>query len=224
MSSNHNPALIRGLPAVDDRRKSWVGFWQLTPYVDKRKRVHYIYDRKDADSSKVECHLGDGPAVITDGYGGWSQVTRPRNKALTQWDGVNGFTMQVPVIISGWFHNSSVESRVRRLEQMGRAGEGEDEPPVIACTLPGDSPRDGESFLWVVESIEWGNSRRRWKDGHRTYQEGTVTLWEYVRPDIVALSPARKRKAKTKLPKNYEKWSKDRKHAYWAAKRKARGK
>lgn len=198
MSSGHDPTLVHGIPKVGDRRGSWVGIWVLSTYLDKNGTIQFVYERH---SPKVETHMGDGPAVITDGYGGWSQVSRPRTKAMTQWDGGNGFTMSVPVIISGWFDDSSVESRVRRLEQMSRAGEGESEPPPLAVTLPGDSPRDGESFVWVLQNIEWGNSRRRDDDGHRTYQEATLTFWEHVRPDIVKLSPAKKRRAKKKPKK-----------------------
>jgi hypothetical protein len=191
--SGPGPTLINNIPSVKDRKASWVGIWQVTAYVLKNGKIVYRYNDGDP---KLESHLGDGPAVVTDGYGGWQQTERPRRKPLTQWAGGKVFTMSVPVVISGWFHDSSVESRIRRLEQMARVDGGDTEPPPVAVTLPGDSPRDAESFVWVIDNIEWGASRRRDSDGHRTYQEATLSMIEFVRPDVVKLSASKARKKK----------------------------
>lgn len=204
--SGPGPTLISGIPSVDKRRASWVGIWQLTAWVTKKGDLVYLYND---NNPKLETHMGDGPAVVTDGYGGWEDISRTRDKPLSQWVGGKGFVMQVPLLITGLDLRGggrrprSIESRIRRLEQMSRYNGGHSEPPPVAITLPGDSPRDGDSFVWVIDNIEWGNSRRRDSDGHRILQEATLTCKEYVRPDLVKLSPAKKRKVQKKKPKRH---------------------
>lgn len=172
----------------------WVNIQQLHPELDKGRVVYRHNPRQD---TQITCHLGGDPTIVTAGYGGWDQTSRPRRKPLTQWTGGVLYEMDVPILLSGWWNHSSIEGRIGRIEDMARNGSGNDEPQPVSLSLPGNSPR-GAGYVWVIEDISYGDSRRRSSDGHRVYQEATLHVIEYVRPDVVKLTPSKARKAKPK--------------------------
>lgn len=49
--------------------------------------------------------IGDGGARITDGFGGWEIVPRPRKTGMTLWTGFQPITLEIPLI----FHTKSRE-------------------------------------------------------------------------------------------------------------------
>lgn len=136
--------------------------------------------------------LGDGKVTITGGYGGWEQIDRPRKKSITSWQGTPPFTMTVPVRFEGFIDGLSVEDEIAALEQFGRRGQGDSEPPVVRVQLPGGVPRSPK-VDWVVENIEWdADVEERGPRGHRTRAAATITLLEHVADELIRESAIKK--------------------------------
>lgn len=134
-----------------------------------------IQSRAQAD---LEIPLGEA-GTQAGGVGGWAKIGRPRRKAITTWDGEDGFELSVPVIFDGLVENQSVERQIARLERLAQRGEGDRHPPVL--TLRGPVPHTG--LEWVINDISWGPLDRR-GDGQRIRQHATIVFWEYVDPDL----------------------------------------
>lgn len=145
---------------------------------------------------------GEQPADITDGYGGWEVVKRPRNLAFTRWEGSNPYQMSFGIILNG-YPNRLVTTEFLALERMARDPGGDAEPPVIQVVGP--HPR-GDQVPWVIESLDWDDgSIMRNSYGQLMRIAAVVTLRQYVSPDLIKLSAAKRRKKKAK-PKKHRPW------------------
>jgi hypothetical protein len=147
----------------------------------------------------VRPYSGDGPPVISQGYGGWSERPRPRRRPITVWDGQPLWRMAVPILFDGHLEDGpgrgglSVEAEVRALERMARPRGIANNlaPSRILCSVPAESPRL-KDIEWVIESIDWGEAMRR-SDGRRVRQAGTVNLLEYSPIVVTRIAPSRRR-------------------------------
>ncbi len=132
---------------------------------------------------QVTALRGENPPQITGGYGGWTKVSRPRKRSLTEWDGVDQVEMLVPLLFDG-FPDDTVEFDCGRLEQLSgivlTPVGGRGEPPVLRVI--GAVPADRD---WVVETLEWTDPVIYHEDGFRVRQGANVTLLEYVADDRV---------------------------------------
>lgn len=131
----------------------------------------------------VSCQRGEEPPTVTDGYGGWNVLDRPRRKGYTQWDGVAPYRMKIPCLFDGWLNEVSIEDDLKTLGEMASpAASGE--PPVIDVLGATPLPNVGR---WVIESLDWG-SNVIWSeasDNHPPYrrrQDVVVNLLQYVHP------------------------------------------
>jgi hypothetical protein len=142
--------------------------------------------------------LGDTAPRITDGYGGWSVVARPRDVGLLEWTGVNPLLVEIPFIIDAfeWGEMPGVgqdtESLIRTLERMAGIDEDVLEPPLLWWYA--NAPHDGDEaghLQWVIESLEWGDTARN-SAGNRIRQAGTVSLRQWTGDEFLTRSPGTK--------------------------------
>lgn len=70
---------------------------QLTP---GRKR--WILISSNALHWDVLLFLGDGEIMPSGGGGGWEEIARPRDVAITHWAGMSPWRLEVPIMLDGW--------------------------------------------------------------------------------------------------------------------------
>lgn len=173
----------------------------------------------------VVCRLGDARPDVTDGYGGWEEVQRPRRTTVTTWRGVPARRMALPILIDNWQAGLSVEYLIRRLERMALPRAGGQPPTVSVDAAGGHLPYQG--LTWVIDAIEWGDALMN-ANGNRVRQAAVVTLLEYVSDDLIdkrKRSAAQKRRAKKNAAKNSKgKNAKDKRKAAKRNRRSARKK
>jgi hypothetical protein len=129
--------------------------------------------------------LGAEMPTLGAGVGGWEVTPRPRQLGMTTWEGVEPFTLSLPLMFDGYAAHRSQESALRRLVRVAR-GDDESRPGILTIdglVLPASE--------WVVEGIEWGDPIRSRRTMDRTRQALTLQLREYVPPKYLQ----RRRKA-----------------------------
>lgn len=144
-----------------------------------------------------ECLLGEAGARVTDGYGGWEAIDRPKQLPFTRWVGAPPYQMEMALVFDSLATGGNVEHPIGLLERMAREPGGLGEPPIVKVVGP--LPRSS-SVAWVITGLDWGDALRG-DDGLRVRQEVSVTLLQYTEPDGIKISVAKKRKAKKKKPK-----------------------
>jgi hypothetical protein len=158
----------------------------------------------------VTALLGDTPADIPSGYGGWVVVSRQRKIGLTVWQGKDPLRMAVSILFDGFIDGTSQEIPISRLSRMALPPAGGGEPPVVKVSGLG-VPKPGPTE-WVIESLAWGTNVI-WENAAngvlaRLRQDCVVSLLQYVDDDRVAfkgLQPASSPTGKSKSgwPKTY---------------------
>ena len=146
--------------------------------------------------SRVAARCTEQAPTLTGGFGGWERIARPRRVALTDWQGTEPFTMTISLRLDGWAAQRSIEPDVKALMDMAvDRGSRVGSPTVYAA---GSLPLQG--VAWVIDSLDFGESL--WSPARvRLRQDVTVTLLERVQADLVALSPAKKARAKADAKK-----------------------
>lgn len=127
----------------------------------------------------------------TGGFGGWTQVARPRRKALTQWDGIAPLAVTFSLILDGVAADRSVEADCLALEQMAQPQGPRTPPPVVHAA--GGLPHT--EIDWVISDLQWDPAPMYATTLKRIRQEVTVQLLEHVAADTVA-NPVAAAKAK----------------------------
>lgn len=135
--------------------------------------------------------------VVTGGFGGWDRIARPRRVALTDWQGSEPFQMVVSLRLDGWAQNRSIEADVKALVAMAVDRGSRTGPPAVNMEGSGIPL---QRLVWVIDNLEfgdvlWGADFGQPNAG-RLRQDVTITLLELVQADLVALSPAKKARAK----------------------------
>jgi hypothetical protein len=173
----------------------------------------YIFIWSDAPPYSLTCLLGDktaGPKNGANSYGGWEQVKRKRQRSLTEWLGVDGLVMEIPILIDDFANGKSIENEITQLERMAgrtRPGAPDTEPPLIHFQSEGLVPHDfhrDPTIEWVIEDIEWGDTNRD-QYGNRTRQAATLLVVEYVEDDDLAGLTSAQRKAIKKAKEHAKK-------------------
>lgn len=133
--------------------------------------------------TSVRVLRGHTPASVTGGYGGWTQVPRPRRKALTQWDGGSPYGVTFSVLFDGIFDGSgSVEDDIAKLEKLARSPAPGVEPPVVTV----DAGIPHANLKWVVEDLQWDPNPEYNQKGDRIRHECTIVLLEHVAGSVGA--------------------------------------
>ena len=142
----------------------------------------FAYVTLNAGQANVRAYLGEEGAKITSGYGGWEVTARPRDVAMTTWQGRGPFEMDLPLLLDALATDGSVESDCRQIERAAVPKNAASTPPVV--TVKGAVPRAG--LRWVVESIDWGDALRSIWSGERVRQAVSLHLIEYQPPQLRA--------------------------------------
>lgn len=146
--------------------------------------------------------MGDGPATITGGLGGWRTVERVDDIALTDWAGQGPLTQDVPVMLDGFAKSEPVEQELKTLFKLGRDVTGnESTPPVFEIAGPIHFPE----AHWVLPEggIELDDaSTIRADNGLLLRQALTLHLLEFVDPDEVKLRRKRRHKQRMGISDN----------------------
>src|SRR4051812_1893738 len=144
--------------------------------------------------------MADERPDITQGYGGWDEVARPRRSPLTTFRGSPAFHLTLPLLLDGWRTNTPVERDISALEQMGRPTAADGEPPRLKIDARG-SALPGQGRTWVIDTITWGEALMN-QNGDRLRQFFTLALIEYVADiHLQEQAPAQRRRAKAKTVK-----------------------
>lgn len=140
-----------------------------------------------------------GPAVVTDGYGGWTSRGRPGRRGIVQYNGVETIALKVPGMFDGWADEESVEDDCRLLEIFGGGLVAQDPKPpklrVHGLLVPHAASAASQN-RWVINGLEWdesdeGHIRRSWPDGDRIRQMFSLVLVLATTPDELSkIKPA----------------------------------
>lgn len=138
--------------------------------------------------------LAEDSPKLTDAVGGWEIVTRPRQIAMTVWQGSNPCQLEVAVILDGYAAGVSQEPAIRELVAAGRGDEESEPSPWTIDGIPW-LPADE----WVLNAVEPGDRViRRTSDFSRVRQDYVLTFLEYVPPEYVQLRAKARQGAKAK--------------------------
>jgi hypothetical protein len=164
---------------------------------------------------------GDGGPQIISGYARIEQIPRSERAALSVFTGYDPIVMELPVRFEAEpGHNGvDIENDIAELEKMcGRGnftGAAQGAPPRISVsTVTTDktiinlipaayqwSENNKSAPVWWISGLQWGGDVWRDDDGNRIRQTATVTLTQYVRPDLLGNTGATERnKANGPLP------------------------
>jgi hypothetical protein len=148
--------------------------------------VYYIFSTVDGSIESVRVRRGSGGAKVLNRGGGWEVVQRARRKGATQWAGAEPARVAVPILFDGWITKNSQEDDIATLSRMALPiGVGK-EPPKIRVS-PG-VPLAG--LRWIIQGLDWGDNQIWDRDNSgslsRMRQDATVTLLEWVPPEIIA--------------------------------------
>jgi hypothetical protein len=127
---------------------------------------------------QVTARLAEDPPTLTEGFGGWDVVERPRRPPLTSFKAPPGRQLSLPLMFDAWRAGVSIEGALGRLAQMGRPSSSDGETPQLRITARGGGV-PGQGLTWVISAIEWGEKLVN-EAGDRVRQQVTLTLLEYV--------------------------------------------
>lgn len=148
--------------------------------------AQYITLTAPAPGLRVRGLRGTVAPSPTGGFGGWTQVARPRRKALTQWDGIPPREVAFSIILDGVVGDRSVEADCLTLERMAQPAADRTPPPIVRAA--GGLPHT--ELDWVISDLQWDPAPIYSTSLHRIRQEVTVHLLEHVAADTVATPAA----------------------------------
>lgn len=137
-------------------------------------------DSRNPDLTVFAFLAADHPE-LTDGYGGWEVIPRPRRRAYTRWMGTNPFRLRLSLIIDKYQEQDSIEHICQTLERMATSPDAFTPPPLVDVDGAVPHPRTG----WVIDNLEWGQSIRHPNTLNRLRQEVVVHLLQHVPVDVV---------------------------------------
>lgn len=134
-----------------------------------------------------------GDDTLDGGVGGWETLERPRRTAAVEWVGTPAMTLALPLQLDGLETGGigvdvPVEGQCNQVLTWGRAV-GLQAPPRLQVTGPVQS---APATRWVITDLSWGPALRN-DGGLRIRQDITVTLQEYLAPNLVESHAARVR-------------------------------
>lgn len=142
-----------------------------------------------ADGPKIDISvpMGDGPATITGGLGGWQSVERIDDLALTTWEGQEPLTQDVPLLLDGWDrHPQSVERELTTLLKLARDFTSDEREPPPVFKVFGPIFFEGKNWVLPEGGIELGTEDTiRLEDGTLVRQSLVLHLLEFVNSDVI---------------------------------------
>jgi hypothetical protein len=135
----------------------------------------------------IKVLMGDGPATITGGIGGWQQVERPDAKSLTEWSGQGTVTQSVPLMLNGFKQGDSIQGQANDIIALGRNTTDDEVPPVFRMF----GAIHFQWLPWVLEDVEWTDEVIRDNDTTLLRQEVILHVAEFEDPDEIRLTRIR---------------------------------
>jgi len=149
----------------------------------------------------VIAHLAEDRPEVTQGYGGWEEVARPRRPPITTFKGSPALHLSLSLLLDGWATGRSVEHDITALQRMGSPTAASGEPPRLHIQAKGQAI-PYQARRWVVDTITWGDAMMN-KNGDRVRQHATLALIEYVEDvHLQERSAANRRRTKAKAFKS----------------------
>lgn len=139
-----------------------------------------------AKSRKIDITVpvGDGPAIITGGLGGWRTVERLGDIAFSTWEGQEPLGQDVPILLDGAGRSPrSVERPLNAILKLGRDGiDGQGNPPPV-FRMWGPIFFPGRNWVLGDGGIELGTDDTwRLDDGTLIRQSLVLHCTEYLDP------------------------------------------
>lgn len=162
-------------------------------------------------SISVQALLAGNVKVIDHAPEGWQAVQRMGRSSYIEWQGAQGWELQIPVLFDGYSSNRSVESVIKRMEKLCEVPTNQSKKiavrtPIMTVDANGACPHDftnDPKKRWVIITIDWddGNSVITNSSNKRMRQMATVTCWEYTPETILSAKeiPPQKNKHKAKV-------------------------
>jgi hypothetical protein len=144
----------------------------------REPRLGWITIRAVDPPTTITARLGADRPNVTQGYGGWTEVTRPQRSTLTVWTGSPALRMDLPILFDDWRTGTSVEREISALERLGFPSSSDGWPPRITLSAPG-SGVPHQNVPWVIDTLTWGDALANTR-GNRVRQQVTLGLLEYV--------------------------------------------
>lgn len=169
----------------------------------------YIVFKSATPNVTVTVLAGDGAPTVTDGYGGWDEIARPRRIGMATWNGYPALRLSIPIVFNSVGlgnpavqpSGAAIERDIALLEGMARSPRPAKEPPAISLDCHGALIPHKDIKKWVIENIEWGDALRN-SSGDRIRQDATVTLMEKIEDAAIeersAANRAREKSGQTK--------------------------
>jgi nucleoid-associated protein YgaU len=140
--------------------------------------------------------LGPNGASLSDGVGGWSEVTRPRKPGAVEWLGTAPVKATVELLLDAWKTGGTIVTALNSVRVMAPL-DPSTEPPVVyvygVVGIPSTLP-------FVVQSLDLSDWQLR-KDGQPARVTATFSLLEHRTSDIVTRSsPAKRSSSRNSKP------------------------
>jgi hypothetical protein len=140
---------------------------------------NYVRVTCDDPKLNVVALLGEEPARLTGGFGGWEVSARPRQVGMTTWTGVEPLQLELSLLLDGWASATSQENAISDIVTCAR---GDDNSPPGIVELEG-VPLPVER--WVIEDVAFGDVIVDPASRERLRQALALTLREYVPPEYL---------------------------------------
>jgi len=147
------------------------------------KPVRIIAKNPEID---ITVPMGDGSSYPTGGLGGWVPVPLADDVAGVDWEGQDGLSQDVRLLLNGVERDEDIEREWNTIEKLGRDANGDERrPPVFFVYGPVEHP--GKAWVLPANGIEVVDSEdmRRNGSGELLRREFVLHLLEYISPDVV---------------------------------------
>jgi hypothetical protein len=159
-------------------------------------RVGWVRISTNDPPLSVTARLSEERPNVEAGFGGWEEVVRPRRAPITTFRAPPGLRLTLPILLDGWAAGRSVEREVSQLQQMGRPGASDGDPPRVRLDATGNAIPYLKR-VWVISELAWGDALMN-SAGNRVRQQVTLSLLEYVHDVYLAERSAANRRRKHK--------------------------
>lgn len=130
--------------------------------------------------------MGDGSAYPTGGLGGWVPVPLVDDIAAVDWEGQDGLTEDVPLLLNGLERDDPVDREWNTIKKLGRDPNGDERrPPVFKVYGPVEYP--GKAWVLGADGITVNPDEiiKRNGSGELLRIEFVLHLMEYTAPEVI---------------------------------------
>jgi hypothetical protein len=156
------------------------------------KPVRIVAKNPDID---ITIPMGDGPARLVGGLGGWTPIPVLDDIEAVDWEGQAPLAQDVPLLLNGLEDNESVEREWNTVRKLARDPNGDEtKPPVFKVWGPVEYP--GKAWVLPDGGIDINEEEifKRDGDGELLRIEFTLHLLEYRSPEEIKERSKRRKK------------------------------